>query len=105
MKPTRTKHIVGIVAGALLLIISPVVARLLYLSGMRRAYDTLGRGPGIADPSRLSGDISVVLYACAGGLVGSLVGLVILVLSIILLIRAGRRVSTSKPISNATGNA
>jgi len=59
---------------------------------MQHAYDTLGSGPGIAEPSRLSSDISAVLYACAGGLVGSVIGLIILIVSIVLFVRAGRRI-------------
>ena len=78
---------------------------MLYLSGMQRAYDTLGSGPGIADPNRLSGDISAVLYARAGGLGGSVIGLVILIVSIVLFVRAGRILSTPNADSNATGNA
>ena len=105
MNPNRTKHVTGTVIGSLLLVVSPIVARLLYVSDMQRAYDTLGSGPGIADPNRLSGDISAVLYACAGGLGGAVIGLVILIVSNVLFVRAGRRLSTSKAKSNAIGNA
>jgi len=105
VKPNRTKQISGIVIGALLLVVSPITARVLYLSGMQRAYDTLGSGPGIADPNRLSGDISAVLYACAGGLFGSAIGLIILIVSIVLFVRAGRRLSTSSVASDANGIA
>ena len=101
MNPDRTKYITGIVIGSLLLVLSPIVSRLLVLFGMQRAYDTLGSGSGIADPNRLSGDISAVLYASAGGLAGSVIGLIILVVSIVLLVRARRRLASS----NATENA
>ena len=105
MNPNRTKHIVGIVIGAVLLIGAPIIARVLYVSGMQRAFDTLGSGPGIADPNRLSGDISAVLYACAGGLGGTLIGLTVLIVSVVLYVRAGRRLSTPNVVTNATENA
>jgi len=104
MNPNRTRHIVGITVGALLLVVSPVVARLLYVSGMQRATDTINTGMrGIPDPARLSGDIDSVLYACAGGLAGSVIGLVILIVSVVLFVRAGRRFATSHAVTNATG--
>ena len=72
MNPNRTKHVAGTVIGVVLLSGAPIVARMLYVSGMHRAFVTLGSGPGIADPVRLSSDINAVLYACAGGFGGSL---------------------------------
>lgn len=105
MNTNRTMHVVGIVIGAVWLIGAPIVARILYVSDMQRAFDTLGSGPGIADPNRLSGDISAVLYTIAGGLGGSLIGLIVLVVSIVLFRRAGRRFSTSSVNPNEAGNA
>ena len=99
MNPNRTKHVAGTVIGVVLLIGAPIVARMLYVSGMHRAFVTLGSGPGIADPVRLSSDINAVLYACAGGFGGSLLGLVILIVSLVLYLRAGRRLSTPNAIS------
>lgn len=90
----RTKHVTGIVIGSLLIVVSPIVARLLYVSGMQRAFHTLGRTE--TDPGRLHDDINAVLYACAGGLVGMAIGLVILIVSIVHFVRAGRRLSGSK---------
>jgi hypothetical protein len=93
MKPNRTKQVAGIVIGSLLLALSPGIAFLLHVFGMMRAFDTLG-GPGIADPNRLSGDIHIVLYAWVGALAGSIIGLITLIVSMVLFVRAGR---TSPP--------
>lgn len=104
MNPSQTKHVIGIVIGSLLLVASLIVSRMLYVSGMQRAYDTLG-SPGSTDPTRLSGDISAVLYACAGGILGSVIGLVVLIVSVVHFVRARRRLSASDTKSNETGIA
>jgi hypothetical protein len=101
MKPKRTKQIIGIVIGSSLLVASPIVARMLYLSGMNRAFDTLG-APGLADPKRLSADIGFVLNASAGGLAGAVIGLVILVMSIQWFVRLGRVPVPSSAAPSAT---
>jgi len=90
MKPNRTKYIAGIILGSLLMLVSPVAALMLSSSGMQRASNTLGSA-GIADPNRLAGDIHGVLYASAGGVLGFVAGAIILTVSIVLFVRAGRR--------------
>jgi hypothetical protein len=99
----RTKPLIGIVIGSLLLVISPIAAVVLTWFGMLRAFDTLG-GSGISDPNRLSGNIGAVLIANSGGLIGSAIGLVILIVSIVLFVRAERGLSTSNAKPVATGN-
>ena len=98
MKPKRTKQIIGIVIGALLLLFSPIIARWQYTIGMQRAFNTIESSyhqsqSGI-DPDQLSGNIDAVLNACIGGILGAVVGLIFLVVSIILYRRAGRAPST-----------
>ena len=97
------------VVGGLLLLLSPIIARWQYSIGMQRAYTTIESGyhqtQNSIDPHQLSGNIDAVLYACAGGLFGAVVGLIVLIVSIILYIRAGRATSTPNALSNATGNA
>ena len=109
MKPKRTKQIVGIVIGGLLLLLSPVIARWQYTVGMQRAFNTIEsnyhQSQSTLEPNRLSGNIDAVLYACAGGLFGSVVGLIILIVFIVLFVRAGRASPTSKSTTNDTGNA
>ena len=104
MKPNRTKSTAGIVIGALLLVACPVIARLLYVSGMQRALETVGSGSGVADPAGLSRELDSILFACAGGLFGSVIGLVILIVSVVFFRRAGRVPSTFNDNSNATGD-
>jgi len=95
VKLKRTKQIIGIVIGALLLLLSPIIARWQYTIGMQQAFNTIESGYhsslSNADPHQLSGNIDSVLHACAGGLLGSVVGLLVLVVSIILYRRAGLR--------------
>jgi ABC-type Fe3+ transport system permease subunit len=85
MKPKRTKQVAGIIIGSLLLVGSPIVAS---LSGMWRAFDTLGDS-GISDPNRLQSAIYTLLY---GGIAGTVLGLIILIISIVYFVRAGRAV-------------
>jgi len=104
MKPKRTKYIVGIVIGSLLLL-SPLIALFGTAFGMQRAFDTLG-GPGIQDPKALSSSIDSVLYVSAAGPIGFVCGVVLLTVSIVLFIRAGRtQQAAASPTSNETGNA
>jgi len=92
MKPTRTKQITGIIVGSLLLVVSPVVAFWIHISGMLRAFDTLN-DTGISDPGRLQSDVHTMLYAGVGGLAGAVIGLIILIISLVYLVRADRAIS------------
>jgi hypothetical protein len=85
MKRKRTKQVAGIIIGSLLLVVSPIVA---FLYGAYRAFDTLGE-TDISDPNRLQGDFHIMLY---GGPTGSVIGLIILVISIVYFVRAGRAI-------------
>jgi ABC-type Fe3+ transport system permease subunit len=104
MKPKRTRYVVGIVIGSVLLL-SPLVALCGTTFGMQRAFDSLGR-QGLHDPKALSGSIDSVLYVLVAGLLGCVCGIVLLTISIVLFIRAGRTPhATATPASNETGSA
>ena len=93
MKPKRTKQVAGIIVGSLLLVVSPIIAFLLNAFGMLHAFDTLSADN--LDPNRLNGDMNVVLYSWVAGAVGFVIGLIILIVSIVLFVRADRAVQTS----------
>jgi ABC-type Fe3+ transport system permease subunit len=104
MKPRRTRHIVGIVLGSVLLL-SPLVALFGTVFGMQRAFDLLG-SPGLQDPKALSSSIASVLYVSVAGVIGFVCGVVLLTISIVLFIRAGRTPhAAASPASKETGSA
>jgi len=104
MKPKRTRYIVGIVVGSLLLL-SPLVALFGTAFGMQRAFDSLG-SPGLHDPKALSSSIDSVLYVTVAGVIGFACGIVLLTISIVLFIRAGRTPhAAATPASNENGSA
>jgi len=104
MKPKRTKYIVGIVIGNLLLF-SPLIGLFGTALGMQRAFDRLD-STGIQDPKALSGSIGSVLIVSAAGLIGFVCGVVLLTVSIIFFIRAGRmQQAAASATFNEAGNA
>jgi hypothetical protein len=89
MKPNRTKPIIGIVMGAVLILASVIVGRWQYELGMQAGIDTISSG--IADSRRLSGNIDTAIYAAVGGRIGAIVGLIIFIVSVVRFVRAGRQ--------------
>jgi len=89
--------------------LSALIGRWQYTVRMEQAFKTIERGYQSSQsemaPHQLSGNIDSVLSACAGGLIGFVLGLAILIISIILFVRAGRVASTLHSTSNASGNA
>jgi biopolymer transport protein ExbB/TolQ len=67
---------------AVLFLVAPTIGLTVTVSGMRRAFASMGNG-GIADPAVLSEHIGQVLAATALGLLFSLPGLVLLIISVI----------------------
>ncbi len=95
MKPKRTKHIAGIIIGALLLF-SPLIGLVGTAVGMKGAFASL-RSPGFESAQSLSTNVDTVLYATVGGLIGFVAGIITIILSIVFFVRAGR--ATNSPLS------
>jgi hypothetical protein len=94
MKTKRTKQIVGMVIGGILLLLSPVVARTQYAIGIERVRAKYERyyhekGPSI-DDRPLRDAANMMLYAFIGGLVCGIAGLMIGAASVDSFVRAGR---------------
>ena len=90
MKPQRTKQVIGIVSGSLLIVLSPIFGLLGTTAGMNRAFETLG-AEGPSNPNRLASNIHSVLIVTTTASAGVLVGLLVLIASIVLFIRAGNQ--------------
>lgn len=80
MRPKRTQQIVGIVVGALLLLLSPTLA----FFGMTIAFALFG------DPGSGRYPLQWMINAGIVGSAFSIIGLIILVIAIVSFVRAGR---------------
>jgi hypothetical protein len=94
-KMDRTRSAIGIAMGLVATVGSLVVAWVVVSSGEKSAIETLSSS-GVADPKRLSDSISTALYGYAIGLFGTVIGLVILIISALFYVRAGRRLRAAE---------
>lgn len=100
MKTKRTLLIVGIVAGAVMML-SPFMGLIGTVLGMQKAFQVLGSSSsGIADPEALSGAIGEVLISTFAGIIIAIPGVLLFIGCIVGLVLSNKK---PKPIS-AGGN-
>jgi biopolymer transport protein ExbB/TolQ len=89
----------GLVASICLIIIPPLLGMGGTVLGMIGAFKTLGESSesGIGDPAALSADISFALVTTAVGLILSLFGFVLFIVTLIGLIRARNNANEQAP--------
>jgi hypothetical protein len=89
MKPRRIKSLVGIIVGAALTVVAPLVGLFGTVHGMNRSFASLPHSD-IGNPNELSNGVGEVLHATTLSAIGGVCGLVLLAISVLCFVRAGR---------------
>jgi biopolymer transport protein ExbB/TolQ len=89
MKTKRTLLIVGIVAGAVMML-SPFIGLAGTVFGMIKAFQVLGSS-GVADPEVLGGAIGEVLISTVAGIIVAIPGVLLFIGCIVGLVRLNSR--------------
>lgn len=89
----------GLIASVCLIIIPPLLGMGGTAAGMIRAFNSLSNSSesGMADPAALSEDISFALVTTAIGIVLSLIGFVLFIITLVGLIRARNEANQQAP--------
>jgi len=90
LKPNRTKYIVGIVIGVILLM-SPFIAYFASVFTISRAFTLMSKAGAEISSQALASKLEPVYYVVAAGLIGFFCGIVLLTLSIVFYVRADRK--------------
>ncbi|MEY4482708.1 MAG: hypothetical protein RL693_160 [Verrucomicrobiota bacterium] len=98
MKTKRTLLIVGIVAGAVMML-SPFVGLLGTVFGMQKAFSTLSSF-GIGDPKALSGAIGETLISTVAGIIVAIPGVLLFIGCIVGLVVSNRKSKPVTPVSS-----
>jgi biopolymer transport protein ExbB/TolQ len=99
MNKTRRKfrtYLIVTIASGVVMVISPFVGLLGTVSGMSRAFDSMGTS-GTTDPGVVSARIGEVLVSTAAGLGVALVGLPVFVIFLVLTVIESRRLRLTLP--------
>lgn len=98
MKTKRTLLIVGIIAGAVMML-SPFIGLLGTVLGMQKAFSVLGSS-GIDDPKALSGAIGETLISTFAGIVVAIPGVILFISCIVGLVLSNKKPKPVSPVGD-----
>lgn len=99
MKTKRTLLIVGIIAGAVMML-SPFIGLMGTVLGMQKAFRVLGSS-GVADPEVLSGAMGEVLISTFAGIIVAIPGIILFISCIVGLVRLNNRKTENSATKSA----